>query len=57
MEQYYLHGYKSPKINALIATGWNFKKMMEKLRTYFKNPIFWFIENLQNSLIQKLKLA
>lgn len=58
MEQNYLHGDKSPKINALLAAaGWNFKKMMEKLKTDFKNLVFWFIENLQNSLIQKLKLT
>jgi len=28
MEQNYLHGDKSPKINALLAaTAWNFKKL------------------------------
>jgi len=58
MEQNYLHGDKSPKINALLAAaGWNFKKMMEKLKTDFKNLIFWFIENLNYSLMLKLKLT
>lgn len=33
MGQNYLSGIKSPKINAMLAaTGWNLKKMMEKLR-------------------------
>ena len=58
MEQNYLHGDKSPKLNALLAAaGWNFKKMMEKLKTDFKNLIFWFIENLNYSLMPKLKLT
>ena len=58
MEQNYLHGNKSPKINALMAAaGWNFKKMMEKLKKDFKNIIFWLIEILQNSLNLKLKLT
>jgi len=33
MGQNYLHGKSSPKINAMLAaTGWNLKKMMEKLK-------------------------
>lgn len=33
MEQNYLHGTSSPKINALLAAaGWNLKKMMDKLK-------------------------
>jgi len=33
MGQNYLHGEASPKINALLAaTGWNMKKMMQKLK-------------------------
>lgn len=33
MEQNYLHGTSSPKINALLAaTGWNLKKMMNLLK-------------------------
>jgi IS5 family transposase len=48
MEQNYLQGDKSPKINALLAAaGWNFKKMMEKLKADFKNLIFWIIKSLQ----------
>lgn len=45
MEQNYLHGDKSPKINALLAaTGWNFKKMMEKLKAELKTSFFTFSE-------------
>lgn len=37
MGQNYLHGEKSPKINAMLAaTGWNMKKMMEKLQRKIK---------------------
>jgi len=58
MEQNYLHGDKSPKINALLAAaGWNFKKMMEKLKADFKNLIFWIIESLQLHLVQNMKLT
>jgi transposase, IS5 family len=33
MAQDYLHGRGPPRINAMLAaTGWNLKKMMEKLR-------------------------
>jgi len=33
MGQNYLNGSKSPKINAMLAaTGWNFKKLMEKMK-------------------------
>ena len=33
MAQNYLHGKNSPRINAMLAaTGWNLKKMMEKLK-------------------------
>lgn len=33
MEQNYLHGSKSPKINAMLAaSGWNFKKLMNKFK-------------------------
>ena len=39
MGQNYLHGKKSPQINAfLAATGWNLKKMMKKLK---QNFFFW----------------
>lgn len=33
MAQNYLHGRRSPRMNAMLAaTGWNLKKMMEKLK-------------------------
>jgi len=39
MDQNYLAGEKSPQLNAfLAATGWNLKKMMEKL----KKELLWF---------------
>lgn len=45
MGQNYLHGRKSPKINAMLAcTGWNLKKLMEKLKAEASNSlclIFW----------------
>ncbi len=38
MEQNYLSGSKSPRINAMLAAaGWNLKKLMEKL----KKEISW----------------
>lgn len=48
MGQNYLHGNKSPKINAMLAaTGWNLKKLMEKLKEksfslYLKITLFFF---------------
>lgn len=45
MEQNYLTGEKSPQINAfLAATGWNLKKMMEKLKQEYLWPYFSFFE-------------
>jgi len=47
MGQNYLNGENSPQINALLgAAGWNFKKMMEKLKAEIKFWIFQFIRNL-----------
>jgi len=58
MEQNYLHGVKSPKINALLAaTGWNFKKMMEKLKAELKNLIFYLLRNQLFSSNLNLKLT
>ncbi|MDP3461408.1 MAG: hypothetical protein Q8S18_01330, partial [Bacteroidales bacterium] len=58
MEQNYLHGDKSPKINALLAaTGWNFKKMMEKLKAELKNLIFYLFGDFQISFNLNLKLT
>ncbi len=46
MGQNYLHGSKSPQINAfLAATGWNLKKMMKKLKEDLKNMLFRFFQN------------
>lgn len=46
MGQNYLHGSKSPQINAfLAATGWNLKKMMKKLKEELKNMLFRFFQN------------
>lgn len=43
MEQNYLHGENSPKINALLAsTAWNMKKMMEKLKEKVKKWLLPF---------------
>lgn len=54
MEQNYLHGENSPKINAMLAaTGWNMKKMMEKLQKKIKKYL-GYIEAYANF---KLKLA
>ena len=37
MGQNYLHGKKSPQINALLTeTGWNLKKMMKNLKEEFE---------------------
>jgi IS5 family transposase len=42
MGQNYLNGESSPQINALLAAaGWNFKKMMEKLKKEVK---FWIFQ-------------
>jgi len=43
MAQNYLHGRYSPKINAMLAaTGWNLKKMMEKLKQELLH-LYYFI--------------
>jgi hypothetical protein len=45
MQQCYLHGDRSAKINTfLAAAGWNFKKRMEKLTTTF---LFLAQKNIQ----------
>lgn len=42
MQRNYLKGEKSPKINAMMAaTGWNLKKLMEKLKEEFLNLLFY----------------
>jgi IS5 family transposase len=41
MGQNYLHGHNSPKINAMLAAaGWNFKKLMKKIKSEIKNFFF-----------------
>lgn len=44
MAQNYLHGEKSPKINAMLAAaGWNFKKMMQKLKEkLLQSFLYWY---------------
>ena len=54
MGQNYLHGDKSPYINALLAAaGWNLRKMMAKLKEGLKNllRIFLSIQNLFHEII------
>lgn len=54
MGQNYLHGDKSPYINALLAAaGWNLRKMMAKLKKGLKNllRIFLSIQNLFHEII------
>lgn len=55
MGQNYLHGSKSPQINAfLAATGWNLKKMMKKLKEELKNMLFRFFQNQAILFINQL---
>ena len=57
MEQNYLHGDKSPKINALLAAAaWNFKKLMEKLKNEHQNFFFYFIQKILLAHFQILKM-
>jgi IS5 family transposase len=44
MAQNYLHGEKSPKLNAMLAAaGWNFKKMMQKLKEKLLHSLsYWY---------------
>jgi len=47
MGQNYLSGDNSPKINALLAAAaWNFKKLMEELKTKLKNFIISIFQQL-----------
>ena len=56
MEQNYLSGSKSPRINALLAaTGWNLKKMMEKLRKEISWSYFFLTKFLEDSIKILLK--
>lgn len=53
MGQNYLHGSISPQINAyLAATGWNLKKLMQKLKKDFFALIQnWIVQPLQNQFM------
>jgi len=49
MQENYLSGEKSPQINALLAaTGWNFKKMMRKLKEVFLAYFFCLQKNIKS---------
>jgi len=50
MEQNYLHGESSPRINAMLAaSAWNLKKLAEKL----KAKLFWLFKNYFFSTFRK----
>ena len=61
MEQNYLSGTNSPVINAMLAaTGWNLKKLMEKLKKEFLwLYIFWekFLGKFDSQMNNHKKLA
>lgn len=58
MGQNYLHGEKSPQINAfLAATGWNLKKMMEKLKTEVQKSSNLILFRFFSFRIPRLKMA
>jgi len=58
MEQNYLSGDKSPKINALLAAAaWNFKKLMEKIKQKGKNFFFEILRQLFFIEIPNLKTS
>lgn len=58
MGQNYLHGNKSPQINALLAaTGWNLKKMMKNLKEEFEKTVIYLISKLMNTLLLTQKLT
>jgi len=45
MQENYMMGKKSPKINAMLAaTGWNLKKLMEKLQEEFLFPVLKLLQ-------------
>ncbi len=55
MGQNYLNGSNSPKINAMLAaTGWNLKKLMEKLKKEFFGFIFSGENFSEISIIKQL---
>ena len=57
MQENYLSGKDSPEMNALLAAaGWNFKKMMMKLKEEIKNFFFQFLfqQYFKKNIIQNL---
>ena len=55
MGQNYLSGEDSPQINALFAaTGWNLKKMMNKLKEQLKNLCAQFLNEIFEAIFNKL---
>ena len=55
MGQNYLSGEDSPQINALLAaTGWNLKKMMNKLKEQLKNLCVQFLNEILEAIFNKL---
>jgi len=58
MGQNYLHGEKSPQINAfLAATGWNLKKMMEKLKIEAQKTLLNFLSAITGLIIRNKKFS
>jgi IS5 family transposase len=54
MGQNYLHGQRSPQINAfLAATGWNLKKMMKKLKVELEKSICLFIKMISQLIYKR----
>lgn len=52
MAQNYLHGRASPKTNAMLAaTGWNLKKMMEKLKLELLHLYFYLFPQVQVNIL------
>ncbi len=57
MGQNYLHGERTPKINAMMAAAaWNFKKWMKKVKNELQNLIFYLFEKILPECSLCLKL-
>lgn len=58
MEQNYLHGENSPKINALLAAAaWNLKLLMRKLKIELQNFFFYLFQQFFSVQLQILKTS
>lgn len=58
MGQNYLHGIKSPQINAfLAATGWNLKKIMKQLKEQNQNTLLELVFRINIFLVSRMKLT